>query len=125
MDNFLEDVSRTTPCSDCRHVLSDMKQMREQMTFLTHQIVQLMQVLCINNCRCVTCQSFIGSSKLFSKVSRNFLFISGSIGNGFKNCQIDLFHLLFFLFRRFYKLTFLRFSIITPRSFVETKKKSL
>jgi len=40
------------------------KFINDHVTFLTHQVVQLMQVLCISHCRCQVCLNFMATAKL-------------------------------------------------------------
>lgn len=69
-ENFVDQIkSANTDSAVLDHALlystfgDQLKTINEHVTFLTHQVVQLMQVLCIANCRCPLCISFIGSAK--------------------------------------------------------------
>ncbi|VDP43209.1 unnamed protein product [Soboliphyme baturini] len=59
--NFLN-CSPTHSCQECCNTKNELRDFREEIAFLSHQVIQLMHVLCIRNCRCKRCMSFVRSS---------------------------------------------------------------
>uniref|UniRef100_A0A915J0S4 C2H2-type domain-containing protein n=1 Tax=Romanomermis culicivorax TaxID=13658 RepID=A0A915J0S4_ROMCU len=61
--------------------------LKEQLTFLTHQVLQLMHVLCINHCRCSSCNAFIDLAK-FSQIFPSTNRLVNSVQNGLLQEQV-------------------------------------